>query len=174
MTKRPFIKEINSFPLTETKGFNGKYVFSDKTDYTIPITIRQNPKNRGVSFIKLKPEDLKNLICSFTGEPITKEHIEHNEFAIYNYQIKWILTSPLSEEWLELYDKNLPQIEWIIRNYFPSAIDQMKKLREDNNWYALSYRILDMWFWLPDSIFNIRVNPPGWNAFLELIDKKPI
>ena len=87
---KAIVNEINSFPLTETNNFNRMFVLKNGKDFIIPKSIRKNPKAKRVYFIKLNQEDLLMLRETFSKKGISKKDIAHNEFAVYNYQIKTI------------------------------------------------------------------------------------
>lgn len=85
------ITEINRFPFTETKNFNRMFILSDRKDTLKIKSIRRNPNNRMVYFVTLFKEDLNKLENTFYKTKITKEDMQHNEFAVYNYQLKEII-----------------------------------------------------------------------------------
>ena len=78
--------------------------------------------------------------------------------------------STSTKEWLELYDKHYGKFKWFIEKYFPGAIVELAQYRENNNQNSMLVILNDIWFELPDGMFNIMVNPPGWTEFLELIE----
>jgi len=69
------------------------------------------------------------------------------------------------------YEKNKEEFQWFIEKYF--GIDMVKKLdilAEEKNQLLLFNILNDIWFELPDHIFNIMENPKGWKEFLEVIE----
>lgn len=82
------VTEINSFPLTETKGFNKMFVLINGRDSIKFKSVRQNPNNRRVYFVTLFDHDLNQLRQTFSTEKISTELKKHNEFAVYKYQLK--------------------------------------------------------------------------------------
>lgn len=74
------------------------------------------------------------------------------------------------EEFLKAYDEAYPKFEWFIKRYQPSQMEPLTKHRKDENTEELLVTLNEIWFDLPDHIFNIRENPPGWNEFLSLIE----
>lgn len=74
----------------------------------------------------------------------------------------------MCQRFLEL----LPKFEWFITKYFgQEETDRCKTLAEKNEESELLNKLNDIWFYLPDYIFNIRENPKGWSEFLSLIDQ---
>lgn len=74
----------------------------------------------------------------------------------------------MCQRFLEL----LPKFEWFIRRWFgQKTVDYLKQLANDGKEAELSNKLNDIWFELPDDIFNIRENPEGWNEFLSLIEE---
>lgn len=79
-------------------------------------------------------------------------------------------------EWLKEYREALPKFRWMLEQYYPKTLDLLEATLENPNTTAQEkagyiINILnDIWFNLPDSKFNIRVNPPGWKAFLNLLE----
>ena len=74
----------------------------------------------------------------------------------------------MCQRFLEL----LPKFQWFIERWFgQKTVDYLKQLANDNNELELSNKLNDIWFELPDDLFNIRENPEGWNEFLSLIEE---
>ena len=66
----------------------------------------------------------------------------------------------------------LPKFEWFIKRWFgQETVDYLVSLANENKEEELSGKLNDIWFELPDDIFNIRENPEGWNEFLSLIEE---
>lgn len=78
-----------------------------------------------------------------------------------------------TKEWWELFDKHLPKIKWFILEYFESMMPILMENRKLGTLGAKSHTLdilTDIWFGLPDHIFNVKENPDGWTEFLELIE----
>ena len=74
----------------------------------------------------------------------------------------------MCQRFLEL----LPKFQWFIKRWFgQETVDYLKQLANDGKEAELSGKLNDIWFELPDDIFNIRENPDGWNEFLSLIEE---
>lgn len=74
----------------------------------------------------------------------------------------------MCQRFLEL----LPKFEWFIKRWFgQKTVDYLKQLANDGKEEELSNKLNDIWFELPDDVFNIRENPEGWNEFLSLIEE---
>ena len=81
------ISEINNFPILETKYFSTMFIFSDRRNSITVESIRKNSKSKKIYFIKLKESDLKCLEQSIYENRISKELMEHNEFAVNAFQV---------------------------------------------------------------------------------------
>jgi hypothetical protein len=78
-------------------------------------------------------------------------------------------------QWLKEYDGHYPKFEWFILKYFGTeCTDILKKLMSEEKHLILFSILSDIWFRLPDHIFNILENPKGWNEFLGLLEDPPI
>jgi hypothetical protein len=76
------------------------------------------------------------------------------------------------EQWFNEYDLAKGQFQWFFREY--GFMKQWAKLciaREFNNKEAMLVQMDYVWFKLPDHIFNIKVNPVGWQEFLNLVER---
>lgn len=62
--------------------------------------------------------------------------------------------------------------KWFIERYFglPRYM-QLWELAENDQEEYLRNELESIWFDLPDHVFNIQNNPPGWGAFIDLIDE---
>lgn len=70
-----------------------------------------------------------------------------------------------------LYLKNCHKFRWFIKRWF--GIDKYKELNRlawNNEQSKLMNELDDIWFKLPDHIFNIIENPDGWKEFLNVIE----
>ena len=62
--------------------------------------------------------------------------------------------------------------KWFIEKYYglQKYLD-LWELAENNQEAHLRSELNSIWFELPDSVFNIRCAPPGWESFVSLIDE---
>lgn len=75
-------------------------------------------------------------------------------------------------EWFELFDKTKDTFQWFFKEY--GFMKQWAKIivsRELGNRYHMMNIMNEVWYKLPDNVFNIRVNPKGWREFLNLIEE---
>jgi len=71
----------------------------------------------------------------------------------------------------QFLEKN-SEFKWfIIRYYGNDKNEYLKQLATENRESELRKILNDIWFRLPDHIFNIIENPPGWNTFLEFVEE---
>lgn len=76
--------------------------------------------------------------------------------------------SDLCREYLE--KKEL--FKWFIEKYYGlSKYIELWELAESDQEEHLRSELNSIWFDLPDNIFNIQNNPPGWDAFVTLIEE---
>lgn len=62
------------------------------------------------------------------------------------------------------------EFKWFIVRYFGEEyFESLIKLAESENGRLIS-ELNDVWFKLPDHIFNIKENPKGWSSFLSIIE----
>lgn len=60
---------------------------------------------------------------------------------------------------------------WFIEKYFgPLKFSTMVQLAEQGKEDQLKDECNDVWFRLPDNIFNVRERPRGWMKFLSLLE----
>jgi hypothetical protein len=62
------------------------------------------------------------------------------------------------------------KFKWFIDEYFPELYDHLVEAAEKRMGSLLMKELSDVWFYLPDSKFNIIENPPGWTEFLRILD----
>ena len=76
------------------------------------------------------------------------------------------------------YLEHEEQFRWFLDKYFgPNLFQSLHDLAVQDKGRLLMAYLNDIWFGLPDHLFNIRENPPGWKAFLRIIEiegKKPV
>ena len=73
---------------------------------------------------------------------------------------------------LKAFDEGFPKFKWFIEKYFDEeCMDTLIWARQTRNMTALLGILNQIWFELPDSIFNIVNNPPGWDEFLKVIEE---
>lgn len=73
-------------------------------------------------------------------------------------------------EWFKQFDETKDEFQWFIKEHYPSAWDELLRLRGLGLHSAMISLMSEMWYYLPDDQFNIKVNPKGWNEFLALIE----
>lgn len=67
---------------------------------------------------------------------------------------------------------SLGEFRWFIEEYFgDEAVEKLKNYAKEGNEFKLRSALNEIWFRLPDDIFNIRENPKGWAKFLQLIEE---
>lgn len=68
---------------------------------------------------------------------------------------------------------SLDEFRWCIKKYFGEEIvEKLKNYAKERNESKLRSALNEIWFHLPDYLFNIRENPKGWNTFLQLIEEE--
>lgn len=78
---------------------------------------------------------------------------------------------PFEEEFLKDYDAKYPKFEWFIKKHITKEGQaKLKEARDKNQPQEIRMILNDIWFVLPDHIFNIKENPKGWKEFLSLIE----
>lgn len=102
---------------------------------------------------------------------LTKYHIKCDIKDLYDpnfiIPVRYKSISRLGRQYLRYESK----FEWFISRYFTE--NMLYKLRElvftgkDDELYK---KLNDIWFILPDHIFNIVESPDGWNEFLSIVD----
>lgn len=64
-----------------------------------------------------------------------------------------------------------PKIQWFIRKYFGEHfLQELSEIARRGEGPLLFDRCNMIWYELPDNLFNIRENPPGWSDFLSLLE----
>lgn len=62
--------------------------------------------------------------------------------------------------------------KWFIEKYYGlKKYLELWELAESDQEAHLRSELNSIWFELPDSIFNIQYAPPGWEAFVSLIEE---
>ena len=46
----------------------------------------------------------------------------------------------------------------------------LEEMAKENKGMELFNQLNDVWFHLPDNVFNIMENPKGWDKFLSLVE----
>lgn len=60
---------------------------------------------------------------------------------------------------------------WFIEKYFgKQKLVEMKEMARKGEEDRLKAECNDIWFRLPDSVFNVRERPRGWMLFLRLVE----
>ena len=79
-----------------------------------------------------------------------------------------------TQEWLDKYDESYPKFRWFIKDYFTSdLLVFLHHTRVKRDLTVLMDLMNNIWFYLPDSKFNIMENPKGWSEFLFLLENPP-
>lgn len=73
-------------------------------------------------------------------------------------------------DWFKQWDETYCTFQWFIVKYFPKDWEILEVNRTKGNRFIMTNILNDIWFKLPDSRFNIRENPQGWQQFLNLIE----
>lgn len=74
------------------------------------------------------------------------------------------------KEWLEEFDATKGKFQWFIVKYFPKQWGILLEMRRFGQAQEMISLMNTIWYYLPDSQFNIVENPDGWNEFLYLIE----
>jgi len=74
------------------------------------------------------------------------------------------------QDWLQLFDETKDNFKWFFDKYGYDWNKLMKYREEENQDKMFSY-MNDVWFDLPDHIFNIMNMPKGWNEFINLLEE---
>lgn len=95
---------------------------------------------------------------------ITNKLLKRYDYVALSRKVK---LTDICKDYLKSEDK----FQWFIERYFgPNTILGLRETALANKSEQL-YCILDnIWFDLPDHIFNIMNNPDGWNEFLSIVD----
>lgn len=79
------------------------------------------------------------------------------------------------QDWLTSFDTYKAEFEWFIVKYFGRELwRQLIVARKEENIITMLAMMNEIWFELPDGIFNIYNSPKGWNSFLWLIEAEVI
>lgn len=63
------------------------------------------------------------------------------------------------------------ELFWFIPEYFgEETLSQMCEYALRRDYHSLKCIAEDIWFKLPDNIFNIKENPSGWTEFISFLD----
>lgn len=74
-------------------------------------------------------------------------------------------------EWLDLFDINCRKFKWFFIEYgFTKEWYKLEEYKKERQVGKMLVVMNDVWFKLPDTVFNIKVNPKGWREFLTLIE----
>lgn len=75
---------------------------------------------------------------------------------------------------LKAFDEGYPKFKWFLEKYesfFPDEIPLLEAAREREDVQYILNTLNNIWYYLPDSVFNIKVKPPGWFEFLNVIEE---
>ena len=71
----------------------------------------------------------------------------------------------------EEYLANQHEFKWFIEKYFGLPLyESLAIIATAKQGKVLLDHLNNIWFYLPDNLFNIRENPPGWGKFLDIIE----
>ena len=74
--------------------------------------------------------------------------------------------------WLQQFDDTCETFKWFFLKYgYQEDWLNLLQQREMDNMDGMKNIMNQIWFELPDHIFNIMENPHGWTEFLNLIEE---
>ena len=77
-------------------------------------------------------------------------------------------------EWLKYFEEHNLKFLWFFNRYgFQFEWNSLTAAHKIEDTTAMMAIMNDVWFKLPDNIFNIRGNPRGWPQFLTLLENPP-
>ena len=89
-------------------------------------------------------------------------------------------TNMTAKDWLIAFDVEHPKFKWFFLEYgFTKQWYLLMEIRshececksDEDRMFKMKTIMNEVWFKLPDNIFNIMVNPRGWSSFLNLIEE---
>ena len=66
--------------------------------------------------------------------------------------------------------KHQDAFKYFIERHFPNKVIVLEEMAKVNRNNDLCIELNNIWFSLPDGVYNIIVNPPGWSEFLKVIE----
>lgn len=82
--------------------------------------------------------------------------------------------------WLTEWDTTHLKFRWAFLEYgftkewyklLTTRKNETSTFSETQQAYIMKAILNDVWFKLPSNVFNIKVNPKGWNEFLFLVEE---
>lgn len=75
------------------------------------------------------------------------------------------------KSFVERVRETMPKWVWFVRRYFgPEGVRIINGFIDSKDEVSLKGVLNEIWFKLPDNIFNIKENPTGWTEFLDLVE----
>jgi hypothetical protein len=71
---------------------------------------------------------------------------------------------------VHMIQRTYPAWSWIVMRYYPQYDEYMRAVEIDTLQHIIDL-MNQMWFELPDHIFNISENPPGWQEFIAILEE---
>lgn len=76
------------------------------------------------------------------------------------------------DEYCQNYLAEHKHFDWILERYYgKEKVLELWNLAEAGESEHIRNILNGIWFELPDNIFNIRNNPPGWEQFLHFVEE---
>jgi hypothetical protein len=74
-------------------------------------------------------------------------------------------------QWLIEFDASKAKFQWFFLQYgFDAEWKRLEEARAKNQVKKMLDLMNFVWCELPDDIFNIKMNPKGWNEFISLLE----
>jgi hypothetical protein len=78
-----------------------------------------------------------------------------------------------NKQWFNQWDKFHLEFQWFFIQYgFLEEWEELLRCRDKEYKGQMLNLMNKIWFILPDSKFNVRVNPSGWSHFLYLLENE--
>ena len=75
------------------------------------------------------------------------------------------------EQWFKLFDENIGKCKWFFYKYgYGMNYEVLMMARTHKDEMTMLSILNDIWFRLPDHIFNIIEMPEGWREFLDILE----
>lgn len=78
--------------------------------------------------------------------------------------------TPENSTVIERFNANKDKFKWFIEEYFPNKFIILEEMAKDGKGVELLAELNNIWFFLPDNIFNILNMPKGWGEFLNVVE----
>lgn len=76
-------------------------------------------------------------------------------------------------QWFSYWDEHHKEFEWFFHEHgFSREWKLLLNARDMEHRQIMLTLMNRVWMFLPDSKFNIRKNPNGWNSFLYLLENE--